>query len=325
MSRPLRILLWHVHGSWTTAFVSGPHEYLVPVLPDRGPYGRGRATSWEWPASVREVTPRQLREEHIDAVIIQRPHEIALVREWSGRAVGSRLPAVFLEHNTPKPGVVDTRHPMSDRTDVPIVHVTWFNKLYWENGRAPARVIEHGVPDPGELYTGDLSRIGVVVNEPVRRGRVVGADLLAPMAAAGPLDVFGMKVGSVATDLGLDGGRVAAHEDLPQASMHAQLARRRLYFHPMRWTSLGLSLIEAMMLGMPVVALGATDAWEAVPADAGVVSTDVDRLVASARMFLRDAEAAALAGKAGRAGALSRYGLQRFLDSWDRLLMEVTA
>ena len=24
----MRILLWHVHGSWTTAFVQGPHDYL---------------------------------------------------------------------------------------------------------------------------------------------------------------------------------------------------------------------------------------------------------------------------------------------------------
>ena len=38
--------------------------------------------------------------------------------------------------------------------------------------------------------------------------------------------------------------------------MHAELARRRLYLHPIRWTSLGLSLIEAMQLGMPVRGAG---------------------------------------------------------------------
>ena len=35
----MRVLLWHVHGAWTTAFVHGPHEYLIPVAPDRGPDG----------------------------------------------------------------------------------------------------------------------------------------------------------------------------------------------------------------------------------------------------------------------------------------------
>ena len=55
----MRILLWHVHGSWTTAFVQGPHTYLVPVLPERGPDGLGRAATWDWPGSVEEVTPAQ--------------------------------------------------------------------------------------------------------------------------------------------------------------------------------------------------------------------------------------------------------------------------
>ena len=52
----MRILLWHVHGSWTTSFVQGAHEYLLPVVPDRGPDGRGRAQTWDWPASAIEVT-----------------------------------------------------------------------------------------------------------------------------------------------------------------------------------------------------------------------------------------------------------------------------
>ena len=47
--------------------------------------------------------------------------------------------------------------------------------------------------------------------------------------------------------------------------MHAELAGRRAYLHPFRWTCLGLSLIEAMTLGMPVVALATTEAAEAVP------------------------------------------------------------
>ena len=35
----MRVLLWHVHGAWTTSFVHGPHTYLIPVLP--GPKGGG--------------------------------------------------------------------------------------------------------------------------------------------------------------------------------------------------------------------------------------------------------------------------------------------
>ena len=89
--------------------------------------------------------------------------------------------------------------------------------------------------------------------------------------------------------------------------------------------SLGLALIEAMHLGMPVVALATTEAPEAVPAAAGVLSTSVERVADAARGFLADAERARKAGVAAREAALQRFGLQRFLDDWDDLLEEVAA
>ena len=39
----MRILIWHLHGSWLTSFVQGPHEYLVPVTPRPSPAVRGAA------------------------------------------------------------------------------------------------------------------------------------------------------------------------------------------------------------------------------------------------------------------------------------------
>jgi hypothetical protein len=320
----VKVLLWHVHGSWTTAFVQGRHEYLLPVTPDRGPDGLGRARTWDWPASARELTPEQLRAEQPDVVVLQRTRDLELVREWLGREPGRDLPAVFLEHNAPDGDVPLTRHPLADRADIPIAHVTHFNRVYYDNGRAPSTVIEHGIPDPGERWTGELPRAAVVVNEPVRRGRYVGADLLPGLAQAAPVDVFGMGLAGLHEAHGLDPARVALHDDPPQAAMHAELARRRVYVHPVRWTSLGLSLLEAMHLGMPVVGLASTEAVEAVPPGAGVLSTRPERLWAAVREYLHDEDAARLAGKAARAAALERYGLPRFLSDWDRLLEEVT-
>jgi hypothetical protein len=325
----VKVLIWHVHGSWATAFVQGRHEYLVPVTPGRDADGLGRARTWDWPASAREVTPAQLRDEQVDVVVLQRVRDLELVREWLGREPGRDLPAVFLEHNAPglepaDAAVPHTRHPMADRDDIPVAHVTHFNRLFYDNGRAPTTVIEHGIVDPGERYTGELERAAVVVNEPVRRGRTVGADLLPGLAAAAPLDVFGMGLSGLHERYGLAPDRVTLHDDPPQAAMHAELARRRVYVHPVRWTSLGLSLLEAMHLGMPVVALATTEVVEAVPADAGVISTRPERLHDAVRTYLSDPDAARLAGKAARAAALERYGLARFLADWDALLQEVT-
>jgi glycosyltransferase involved in cell wall biosynthesis len=302
----MRILLWHVHGAWTTAFVSGRHDYVVPVLPDRGPDGVGFARTYDWPADrVTELPPEALRDQHFDVVLLQRPHELELVREWVGRVP----PAVYVEHNAPQGRIAEMRHPMADRDDVVLVHVTHFNALFWDAGSTPTRVIEHGIVDPGDRYTGELARGAVVINEARRRARVTGTDLIDRFA---PVDLFGM-----------DSDALGGVGDLPQDAMHTELARRRVYVHPIRWTSLGLSLLEAMHLGMPVVALGTTEVHEAVPPEAGVVSTKVDVLVDAMRRLVRDREEAAERGRAARAAALERYGLARFLASWDELLEEV--
>lgn len=310
----MNVLLWHVHGSWTTAFVQGAHRYIVPVLPDRGPDGRGRAETWDWPTSVVERTPKQLETEPIDVVILQRPHELdALAEAWlGGRRPGRDVPAIYLEHNAPQGRVAEMRHPAADRRDLTLVHVTHFNDLFWDAGATRTRVIEHGVVDPGALYTGELPRAAAVINEPSRRGRVTGTDLLPRFAEAAPIDLFGMGAGAMG---GLENPR--------QDRLHREMARRRVYLHPIRWTSLGLSLVEAMHLAMPIVALATTEAPLAVPREAGVISTRVDTLIGALRDLMHDRDRAHAMGRAARAWALSRYGLGRFLAEWDALLAEV--
>ncbi|MGH4025600.1 MAG: glycosyltransferase, partial [Pseudonocardiaceae bacterium] len=325
----MRVLHWHVHGSWSTAFVHGPHTYLVPVTPDRGADGRGRARTFDWPPNVVEVTPAALADEQVDVIVLQRPQELVLAQQWLGRRPGRDVPAVYVEHNTPRGDVPNSRHPLAQRADIPVVHVTPFNELFWDCGRAPTVVIEHGIPDPGHHYTGELPRAGVVINEPIRRWRVTGTDLLPRFAAQTPLDVFGMAVSGSADAQAVGHperrtapGRIRTFEDLPQTRMHAELARRRVYLHPIRWTSLGLSLLEAMYLGMPVVALATTEVAEAVPPQAGVVSTRVDRLAKALRLFVADPEYACEAGAAAREVARTKYSLDRFGTEWDRLLKE---
>jgi hypothetical protein len=318
----VRILLWHVHGAWTTAFVHGGHDYVVPVLPDRGPDGVGIARTYAWPGDrVTELPPERLRDEPFDAVVLQRPHELErLCEAWTGRRPGRDLPAVYVEHNAPQGRIAEMRHPAAGRDDLLLVHVTHFNALFWDAGGTPTRVIEHGVVDPGERYSGELPRAAVVINEARRRARVTGTDLLAGFSHAAPLDLFGMDAQSVAT-----GNGVRAIDDLPQARLHDEMARRRVYLHPIRWTSLGLSLLEAMHLGMPVVALGTTEVHEAVPGGAGIVSTRVDLLADALRRLVADPGEAAERGRAARAAALERYGLARFLSDWDAVLREVAS
>jgi glycosyltransferase involved in cell wall biosynthesis len=303
----MNVFLWHVHGSYTTSLVHGSHRYLVPVLPDRGPDGLGRAQTYDWPDSVVEVTPEQAQRQPIDVMVLQRPVELErLAEEWTGRRPGRDVPVVYLEHNTPQGRIAEMRHLVADRDDVTLVHVTHFNALMWNSGHAPTKVIEHGIVDPGYRYSGDLPRAAAVINEPERRGRVVGADLLPDLSEAAPVDLFGM----------------GTERNLRQDELHREMARRRIYLHPYRWTSLGLSLLEAMHLGMPVVALATTEVSSAVPSCAGVVSNQIGELKEAMEWLVSDRRAAREIGITARACAKDRYGLQRFLRDWDSVFAE---
>ncbi|WP_107655846.1 glycosyltransferase [Nocardia suismassiliense] len=317
----LTVLLWHVHGSWTTSFVQGRHRYLLPVVDGGGPWGRGRCGR-DWP-SAREVPVHELRGIDPDVVVLQRPEELELAEQWLGRRIGVDIPAVYVEHNTPRPSAATTTHPLADRTDIPIVHVTHFNDLMWDNGRAPTRVVPHGIVDPGPLYTGELAHGVALINEPMRRGRITGSDLLPAFAMRGPVDLYGIG----ATEFEADRPSkypIQGVGDLAQSELHREMARRRVYLHTARWTSLGLSLLEAMHLGMPVVALATTEAVGAVPPEAGLLSTDVTSLTAKFDEFLHEPDLAVLAGKSARQFALEHFGLDLFLRRWDSVLAEIT-
>lgn len=319
--RQLRVLLWHVHGSWTTSFVHGDHRYLLPVVAGGGPWGRGRCGR-DWPAA-EEIPADALHDAEPDVVVLQRPEELELAQRWLGRRPGRDIPAVYVEHNAPREGAATTRHPLADRDDIPLVHVTHFNALMWDNGRAPTRVVPHGIVDPGPRYTGEIPHGVALINEPARRGRVTGSDLLADFARAGPIDLYGIGVTGFMPD-GPAVHPVRGIGDFAQAGLHTEMARRRVYLHTARWTSLGLSLLEAMHLGMPVVALATTEAVAAVPPEAGALGTDIETLTAKFDELLHEPDLAALAGKSGRQFALEHYGLGAFLRRWDRLLTEIT-
>jgi hypothetical protein len=224
------------------------------------------------------------------------------------------LPRIYLEHDPPREHPTDMPHPVDD-PGVLLVHVTHFNQLMWRNGRSPTRVIEHGaIVPPGVSYQGRLERGVVVVNHMARRGRRLGGDIFETARRQVALDLVGMG----AEEMG--GLGEVLHAQLP-----AFVADYRFLFHPIRYTSLGLAVIEAMMVGVPIIGLAATELATVIGnGESGYVDTNVAALIERMRELLRDpAEARRLGGNARRT-ALERFGMQRFIDDWDRALRDVT-
>jgi hypothetical protein len=306
----LRILTWHVHGSYLWYLSHLPHDIYLPVLPGHVQDYEGRTASYDWPDNVIEVPADEVRDLDLDVVVTQ-SH-----RNWQvdqHRLCGSRqrqVPRLHIEHDPPRSSPTEEPHPVHD-PDALVVHVTHFNQLMWDNQGRPTTVIEHGVRVPTDIEpTYDRARGIVVVNNLGRRGRRLGVDVFERARAEVPLDLFGMN----ATEAGGVG-------ELAHRQLHHESCRYRFFFNPIRYTSLGLAVCEAMMLGLPVVGLATTELTTVIENGVnGYIDTDVSRLVPIMRELAGDPEVARRMGGAARRTALTRFGLLRFLDAWDRTL-----
>lgn len=308
--KPLRVLTWHLHGNYLWYLSHVDHELYLPVRPGRpGGYG-GRGETFPFPDNVREVPAEAVRDLGVDVVLYQSRVNWEVDRFEILSPAQRRLPAVFLEHDPPRASPTDTRHPVDD-PGVLLVHVTHFNELMWDSGRTPTRVIEHGVVVPdGVAWTGELERGIVVVNGLDVRGRRLGADVFARAAELVPLDLVGMRSEHCG---GL--GEVAPPE------LAAFEARYRFFFNPIRYTSLGLAVCEAMMVGLPIVGLATAEMATVVDnGKTGWVSTDLRELVDRVQGLLADRSLAERMSIAARREARRRFGISRFVADWDDAL-----
>lgn len=305
--RRYRILTWHIHGSYLYYLVQSPHEFYLPVKPGRPEAYGGRNGSFPWPDNVHDVPAEEVKNLDIDCVVYQSDRNYLEDQFEILSEDQRRLPRLFLEHDPPRQHPTDTPHPVDD-PEILLVHVTHFNQLMWDNRRTPARVIDHGVTLPEGLeYTGDIERGLVIINSAPIRGRIVGLDIFERVRKAVPLDIVGMQ----SEELG--GLGALSHHELLELESHY-----RFIFNPIRYTSLGLSIIEAMMLGMPVIGLATTEMVTAVKNGvSGYVETDVSRLVEHMQRLLSDRDEARRLGEGARRQALERFNIFRFISDWN--------
>ncbi len=303
----LRILFWHVHGSYLNALARIDHDWFLPTKPGRPEGYGGRGRTFDLPETLVEVPAEQVRDLDLDLVLYQTPKNLLLDGPELLSEAQRMLPRVYLEHNTPKPDAVNTRHPFTDPHGL-LVHVTRYNRLMWDNGETPTSTIEHSVAiDPAITASFELPRGIVAVNGPQKRPRIAGYDLFLAARERVPLDIVGMET----EPLGGFG-------DVPYRDLHALVARYRFLYSPMRYTSLPLAVVEAMTLGLPVVALATTELPSTIENGVtGFVSNDPDELVERMLLLLADEDLARRLGDNARRVAATRFGLDRFKRDWE--------
>lgn len=312
MSR-LRIFTWHIHGSYLFYLSQGNYDIFIPV--DRhkseGYYGRGN--TFPFGQNLHEVPVAAVKDLQFDLILFQTDKNY-LKDQYEILSEEQRLlPQIYLKHDPPWEHPTNAKLPVRDPL-VTIVHVTHFNQLMWDNNGLDSVVIEHGVMVPDVRYQGTLNKGIVIINHLPERGRLLGLDIFMELRKKIPLDLVGM--GAEAYGIG-----EVLHPDLP-----AFMAKYRFFFNPIRYTSLGLAVCEAMLLGMPIVGLATTEMAVTIQNDySGYIHTDLNYLVEKMQLLLDHPERAEKIGENAKQVAKERFDIHRFTMQWEQVFEEVKA
>jgi glycosyltransferase involved in cell wall biosynthesis len=309
----MKIFTWHIHGSYLFYLSQGNYDLYIPVKDEKmeGYYGRGE--TFPFGNNVIEIPAEEVKNHDFDCILFQTNHNYLVDQFELLSEEQQQLPKIYLEHDPPYLHPTDTRHLIDD-PDITLVHVTHFNNLMWNSNNTPVKVIEHGVIDPGIDYLGHLDKGIVVINNLPARGRLLGFDIFQYVRKHIPLDLIGMGT----EEWGL--GEVL-HPQLPQFQ-----SWYRFFFNPIRYTSLGLAVCEAMMIGIPVVGLATTELSAVIDNGySGFIHTDIDYLIGKMKMLIEDPHLANEIGRNGREVALKQFNIERFTRNWEELFNQVAA
>jgi glycosyltransferase involved in cell wall biosynthesis len=121
--------------------------------------------------------------------------------------------------------------------------------------------------------------------------------------------------------VGMDAEALGGIGEVFPPELPAFEARYRFYYHPLRFTSLGLALIEAMLVGLPVVGLATTELVTVIKNGVnGFIDTDVGKLIEPMRMLLADPKEARHLGRLGQRVAAERFDIRRFARDWEQTI-----
>jgi len=158
-----------------------------------------------------------------------------------------------------------------------------------------------------------VPRGAVVVNNLPSRGRRLGLDVYREVERRVPLSLYGM-----------DSKAIGGEGEVGNSRLPDVLAAHRFFFNPIRYTSLGLAIVEAMMVGLPIVGLATTELVTVIEdGKSGFLDTAPDALVPRMQALLRDPGLARALGERARATALERFSIDRFIADWQRALRKV--
>lgn len=258
------------------------------------------------------------RQNKIDLAICHNLSDLMAIRNWQLKkvlcihsTVGGRILTEGSEINH-KEWVQMVKSYLSVVKDVYLVSVSFKKAKDWDLETA---IIELGV-DPGDYYgyTGTLPMVLTVSNGFKQRGKILGFDIHCAILGEHRCEIVGFN------------------RELPDSKptnnwdeLKEKYRENRVYLY----TALeeyedgyNTAMLEAMVTGMPVISYK-NNSSPIMDGVNGYISDSISYLRECLGHLLENKEEAFSLGQEARKTALQKFGLDQFIEKWERLITKI--
>ena len=306
-NRKIRILTWPTHEGYSTSlgYLTNVEFHLI-----HQPNGK------RWDFHTRKlpdnhylyfIDPKEFRGEcEFDFILAQEktyqlPQALNL-RDQLG------IPVISLNHTEPYPNLsVKRLKKLQDMRGDINIYITEHNKKTWND--PDGIVINHGI-DPNIFcgYIGDNQDAVTMVNHFKNRNVFCGWDIW---------DTIRKEINC--TLIGENPGMSESINDVTQ--LVNRLAQSRVYLNTSTLSPCPLSLLEAAMIGMPIV----STAYQEIPNifEHGVnafLSNDTNELIKYCLDLFSDKNLAITMGNNARNLMIEKFSIEKFISNWNNIL-----
>ena len=315
----LNILTFNSHQAYCYGFSSiGARIFVVHEIPGKD--------IRKWDVNIRpcpdNITlismPRAVKMYEkglIDLVVCHNISDLMEVSEW-------QIKKMLCVHETVRGRIVTERSRIGRRdwsmmvkaylNRIKDVHTVFVSKKKARDWGLDGSIIELGV-DPHDYcgYSGAIPSALTVSNGLKMRGRILGYDIHQGILDGRPCEIVGH-------DPGLPGSKRAAN----WVELKEKYRQNRVYL----FTALeeyedgyNTAMLEAMATGMPVISY-TNDTSPVIDGVNGYISNDVGYLMGRLDRLLKDRDEAVRLGREARRTAVERFGIDRHVRKWRRLI-----
>jgi len=224
----------------------------------------------------------------------------------------SYIPVLEITHTMPPPGINDKLlNKISEIKPDKRVFITEFSKNAW-GGSDKDRVIYHGL-DPNEFtgWSGLSFNNGIMVcNHLQSRDVFCGWTEFQEVAREVPIMLVGENPG-------------ISKSAESTADLIKKLANSRYYLNTSKWSPIPLSLVEAAMIGLPIITTSHQEiAKFFVHEENCLIANTAEEMIKAARRLMVDDSLCERLGSAARQMALQHFHIDRFIKEWNEVILE---